>query len=105
LSGRAGVPHNAAPEINGRAFVQQTHRQRLAPPVLHRPLAGSGSTWSSFETLVLLVGGQLRPMDRELPLGETQPCVGRGQIGVVLSLVAVSVVSGVVHVWFLASTV
>ena len=81
LSGCARVLLDSHPEIYGGAFIQQTHRQRLAPPVLDRPLAPSGSIRMTLETLVLLVGGELRAMDRQLLLGEMQPCLGGGQIG------------------------
>lgn len=35
----AGVIDDSRPEVDRRSFVEQAHAQRLAPPVLDRPLA------------------------------------------------------------------
>ena len=53
------------------ALVPQTHRQGLAAPVLDRPLAPLRSIRAPFVPIGLTVGGELRLVDRELPLGES----------------------------------
>ena len=71
LGGRAGFRYDVGPEIDRCAFVPQTHRQGLAAPVLDRPLAPLRSIRAPFVPLGLTVGGELRLVDRELPLGES----------------------------------
>src|SRR5688572_5008553 len=70
LGGRAGFREDVGPELDRPALVPQTHRQGLAAPVLDRPPAPLRSIFASFESLRLTVGGELRFVDRELPLGE-----------------------------------
>ena len=71
LAGRAGFRDDVGPEIDRRALVPQTHRQGLAAPVLDRPLAPLRSIRAPFVPIGLTVGGELRLVDRELPLGES----------------------------------
>ena len=78
---RAGLRDDVGPEIDRRALVPQTHRKRLATPVLDRPLAPLGSIRVSLVTLVFAVGGELRLVDRELPLGETKSGLVGRQVG------------------------
>jgi hypothetical protein len=71
LRGGAGFRDDVGPEIDRFALVSQTHRQGLAAPVLNRPLAPQRSIRTPFVPIGLTVGGELRLVDRESPLGES----------------------------------
>ena len=71
LGGLASFRDNVGPEVDRRTLVPQTHRQGLAAPVLDRPLAPLGSIRAPFVPIGLTVGGELRLVDRELPLGDS----------------------------------
>jgi hypothetical protein len=71
VGGRAGFRDDVVPEIDRPALVPQTHRQCLAAPVLDRPLAPLRSIRAPLIPIGLTVGGELRLVDRESPLGES----------------------------------
>ena len=71
FAGRAGFRDDVGPEIDRSALVSQTHRQGLSSPVLDRPLAPQRSIRAPFVPVGLTVGGELRLVDRESPLGES----------------------------------
>jgi hypothetical protein len=81
LRRRASFRDDVGPEIDSRALVPQAHRKRFAAPVPDRPLAPLESIWASLETLVYAIGGELRLVDRELPLGQTKSGLVGRQVG------------------------
>ena len=77
LGGRAAFATTSVQKSTA-PLVPQTHRQGLAAPVLDRPLAPLRSIRAPFVPIGLTVGGELRLVDRELPLGEsTLRIIGR----------------------------
>ena len=75
------VARDFRPERDRRPLVQQAHRQGRAAPVLDRPLAPSRSIRASLETRVFAVGGELRLVDRELPLSQAKSSLVGRKVG------------------------